>query len=152
MTIRSVVFDAYGTLFDVNAAARHAAQEPGFEALAETWPKLANDWRTKQLQYTWLRAITRDHCDFWQVTKEALDWSMEASGLRNDTRLRDRLLELYRTLDTFPEVPEMLAKLKAECGEGTLLQRPQTCQRVQKQCVLFMYGKRAVAPTETARL
>lgn len=113
MTIRSVVFDAYGTLFDVNAAARRAAQEPGFEALAEIWPKLANDWRNKQLQYTWLRTITRDHCDFWQVTKDALDWSIEASGLQNDPRLRDRLLELYRALDTYPEVPEMLAQLKA---------------------------------------
>ena len=68
MPIKTCVFDAYGTLFDVAAAAREAAAEPGREAFAAIWPKVANDWRLKQLQYTWLRAITKAHTDFWQVT------------------------------------------------------------------------------------
>ena len=70
MPIKTCVFDAYGTLFDVAAAAREAAAEPGGEALAELWPQLAAHWRTKQLQYTWLRAVTGDHKDFWDVTQD----------------------------------------------------------------------------------
>jgi 2-haloacid dehalogenase len=112
MPIEACVFDAYGTLFDVNAAARVAATEPGGEALAVVWPKLAADWRTKQLEYTWLRAIMREHADFWQVTQDGLDWAMEAGGL-SDSLLRQRLLALYRELATYPEVPGMLAALKA---------------------------------------
>jgi len=111
MPITTCIFDAYGTLFDVTAAARQAAAEPGQEALRDHWPRLAADWRTKQLQYTWLRAITGDHCDFWQVTQEGLDWAMEASGL-SDPALRERLLALYWELAAFPEVPETLAALK----------------------------------------
>jgi len=111
--IRVCVFDAYGTLFDVAGAARLAAGEPGGGALAEAWPKLAEDWRLKQLQYTWLRAITGRHADFWQVTGDGLDWALEASGLAGDAALRDRLMDLYRTLPAYPEVPAMLAALKA---------------------------------------
>lgn len=113
MTITTCVFDAYGTLFDVAAAAREAAAEPGNEALAGIWPKLAEDWRRKQLEYSWLRAITGDHADFWQVTGEGLDWAMEAAGL-DDARLRTRLMALYEELSAFPEVPAMLADLKAK--------------------------------------
>lgn len=112
MPITTCVFDAYGTLFDVNAAAREAAAEPGRGALAEVWPKLAADWRTKQLEYTWLRAVAGRHTDFWRVTQDGLDWAMEASGL-DDAQLRDRLLALYRELSAYPEVPEMLAALKS---------------------------------------
>ncbi|SMX44648.1 haloacid dehalogenase type II [Actibacterium lipolyticum] len=112
MTITTCVFDAYGTLFDVTAAAREAAAEPGNEALKGIWPKLANDWRLKQLQYTWLRAVTGDHTDFWEVTQNGLDWAMEAAGL-SDAALRERLLALYWELSAYPEVPEMLARLKA---------------------------------------
>jgi 2-haloacid dehalogenase len=112
MPISACVFDAYGTLFDVNAAARIAAAEPGHEALAVLWPKLAADWRAKQLQYTWLRAIMGEHADFWQVTQDGLDWAMEAAGL-SDAGLRQRLLALYRELPAYPEVPAMLAALKA---------------------------------------
>jgi 2-haloacid dehalogenase len=119
MPIRTVVFDAYGTLFDVAAAARLAAAEPGREGLTGVWPKLAEDWRSKQLQYSWLRAVTGRHCDFWQVTQDALDWAMEASGL-TDAGLRDRLLALYHELFAFPEVPAMLAALKAR-GLGTAI-------------------------------
>lgn len=111
MTITTCIFDAYGTLFDVSAAAREAAAEPGFEALAETWPKVAADWRLKQLQYTWLRAITKEHTDFWQVTQDGLDWALEASGL-DDPKLRARLLQLYWELSAYPEVPAMLKALK----------------------------------------
>lgn len=111
MPITTCVFDAYGTLFDVAAAARVAAEQPGQEKLAEVWPKLAADWRMKQLQYTWLRAITGDHKPFWDVTEDGLDWAMEASGL-NDPILRVTLLALYWELPAYPEVPKMLATLK----------------------------------------
>ena len=111
MTITTCVFDAYGTLFDVAAAAREAAQEPGREALRDIWPRLAEDWRRKQLEYSWLRAITGDHTDFWAVTGDGLDWAMEAAGLE-DPALRDRLMALYEQLSAFPEVPAMLRGLK----------------------------------------
>lgn len=113
MPITTCVFDAYGTLFDVAAAAREAADQPGQERLAECWPKLAADWRLKQLQYTWLRAITDAHTDFWQVTKDGLDWAMEAAGLGDDPELREMLLALYWELSAYKEVPMMLARLKA---------------------------------------
>ncbi|WP_413718490.1 haloacid dehalogenase type II [Silicimonas sp. MF1-12-2] len=113
MPVTTCVFDAYGTLFDVAAAARVAAEQPGQEELARVWPKLAADWRTKQLQYTWLRAVTGDHVSFWEVTKDGLDWAMEASGL-DDPVLRETLLALYWELPAYKEVPAMLATLKAE--------------------------------------
>lgn len=112
MTITTAVFDAYGTLFDVAAAAREAAAEPGRAALAEKWPVLAAHWRSKQLQYTWLRAVTRDHTDFWEVTRDGLDWALESTGLDGDAALRERLLQLYWELSAFAEVPAMLAQLK----------------------------------------
>lgn len=112
MTLRLCIFDAYGTLLDVAGAARAAAAEPQGAALAECWPRLAQDWRAKQLEYTWQRAITGDHADFAQVTGDALDWAMEAAGL-SDAPLRARLLALYDELPAYPEVPEMLARLKA---------------------------------------
>ncbi|MFV2002661.1 MAG: haloacid dehalogenase type II [Paracoccaceae bacterium] len=112
MAITTCIFDAYGTLFDVAAAAREAAAEPGREAFAELWPKVANDWRLKQLQYTWLRAVADAHTDFWQVTQDGLDWALEASEL-DDADLRARLLALYWELSAYREVPAMLAALKA---------------------------------------
>ncbi len=113
LTITTCVFDAYGTLFDVSAAARQAAGEPGGEALAAHWTKIAADWRTKQLQYTWLRAVMDAHVDFWTVTQNGLDWALEASGVAGDAALRARLLALYWELSAYPEVPGMLAKLKS---------------------------------------
>ena len=110
MPITTCIFDAYGTLFDVNAAARLAAAEPGREALAAVWPQVARDWRLKQLQYTWLRATADQHCDFWQVTQDGLDWAMEAANL-DDMELRERLLSLYWELPAYEEVPDMLADL-----------------------------------------
>ncbi|WP_377193359.1 haloacid dehalogenase type II [Ruegeria meonggei] len=112
MPITTCVFDAYGTLFDVSAAARQAADEPGFEALRQNWPDLANHWRLKQLQYTWLRAVADAHGDFWNVTQDGLDWALEATGLDGDPSLRQRLLDLYWELQAYPEVPEMLSALK----------------------------------------
>ncbi|GIT90927.1 haloacid dehalogenase [Jannaschia pagri] len=111
MPIDTCIFDAYGTLFDVTAAAREAAAEDGFEALADTWQTVARDWREKQLQYTWLRAVTGEHVDFWQVTGDGLDWALEAADL-SDPKLRDRLMQLYWDLTAYPEVPDMLGALK----------------------------------------
>ena len=113
MTVSSVVFDAYGTLFDIAAAARHAATEPEFAVLAGRWPALAAGWRQKQLEYTWLRAVTGYHRDFARVTRDALDWTLDAEGLAATPGLADRLIALYDQLDAFPEVPATLAALKA---------------------------------------
>lgn len=112
MPITTCVFDAYGTLFDVGAAARQAASEPGAAAWADRWPRLAAHWRRKQLEYTWLRAVAGAHVDFWQVTQDGLDWALEAEDLA-DPLLRERLLALYRELSAYPEVPGVLAGLKA---------------------------------------
>jgi 2-haloacid dehalogenase len=113
MTITTCVFDAYGTLFDVTAAARRAASEPGREVFAKVWVKVATDWRLKQLQYTWLRAIMDAHTDFWEVTRNGLDYALEASDLSDDADLRERLLALYWELEVYEEVPQMLRDLKA---------------------------------------
>lgn len=120
MPVTTCVFDAYGTLFDVAAAARVAAEQPGQETLARVWPKLAADWRAKQLQYTWLRAVTGDYISFWQVTKDGLDWAMEASRL-DDPALRETLLALYWELPAYNEVPQMLATLKARGFKTAIL-------------------------------
>ena len=111
MPIKACVFDAYGTLFDVAAAAREAAAEPGREAFAAKWPGIAKTWRLKQLQYSWLRAVAGAHCNFWDVTKDGLDFALEEAGF-SDEALRERLLALYWELSAFPEVPKMLATLK----------------------------------------
>ena len=120
MTIKTCIFDAYGTLFDVAAAARIAAAEPGREPVAAVWPALAENWRRKQLEYSWLRAVMGAHCDFWQVTQDGLDWAMAASGLA-DPELRERLLALYWELAAYPEVPEMLAALRARGMQTAIL-------------------------------
>jgi 2-haloacid dehalogenase len=120
MFFSTYVFDAYGTLFDVNAAAQAAAREPEHAALQAVWPKLAFDWRRKQLEYSWLRAVADRHCDFWSVTEDGLDWALEAQGL-TDPATRKRLLELYWELAAFPEVPAMLAALKAAGKQTAIL-------------------------------
>lgn len=111
MPIKTCVFDAYGTLFDVTAAARAVAEEPGQEGFAAHWQDVAAHWRAKQLQYTWIRALTGHHVDFWRVTQDGLDWALERTG-QTDPELRERLLGLYFTLAAYPEVPDMLAHLK----------------------------------------
>ena len=112
MPITTCIFDAYGTLFDVAAAARIVAAEPGREEFAKHWPQIAQDWRLKQLQYTWLRAVSGHHIDFWIVTQNGLDFALEASGM-TDPSLRERLLALYWELAAYAEVPAMLQTLKS---------------------------------------
>ena len=101
------VFDAYGTLFDYNAAARRHDAVLGDRATA-----LAEAWRLKQLHYTWLRSLMGRYAPFWQVTGDALDYAMAALGIE-DRALRASLMDAYLTLDAYPEVPETLATLKA---------------------------------------
>lgn len=105
--IKACVFDAYGTLFDVSSVARGAQ-----DALGERWQALSDLWRTKQLQYTWLRGLAGHHVDFWQVTGDALDYAMTTLGMEDRT-LRERLMNLYLSISAYPEVPAMLAALKA---------------------------------------
>src|SRR5271166_2435807 len=105
--VQACVFDAYGTLFDFASAARKCR-----DVLGDDIDKLTVLWRDKQLQYTWLRATQGLHADFWQVTGDALEFSLETLGI-DRPGLRDRLMKLYLTLDTFPEVLEVLQRLKA---------------------------------------
>jgi 2-haloacid dehalogenase len=105
--IEACVFDAYGTLFDVNSAARIAKG-----SLGEKWQPLAELWRMKQLQYTWLRGLAGRHADFWQVTVDALDFALSTLKLEDPT-LRTRLMNLYLSLSAYPEVPDMLKRLNA---------------------------------------
>lgn len=114
MPITTCVFDAYGTLFDVAAAARALAERPGRQAFAEVWREVAETWRLKQLQYTWLRAVADAHTDFWSVTQDGLDYALEAHGQDGDAELREDLLALYWELAAYKEVPAMLAQLKAD--------------------------------------
>lgn len=104
--IKACVFDAYGTLFDFNSAVMRCRDEIGAHA-----ERLSDIWRQKQLQYTWLRSLMGRHADFWQVTGEALDFALAAVAI-DDSDLRQRLMALYRELDTFPEVTSVLAQLK----------------------------------------
>lgn len=113
MPITTCIFDAYGTLFDVAAAARQAAAEPEFTSIKDDWQQIAEHWRLKQLQYSWLRAITHAHADFWKVTQDGLDWALEKTGHQGDTALRERLLQLYWELGAYPEVAKMLQSLKS---------------------------------------
>jgi 2-haloacid dehalogenase len=104
--VKACVFDAYGTLFDFAAAAKGCR-----DVLGDDIDKLTALWREKQLQYTWLRAVQGRHTDFWQVTGDALDFALETLGVEKPG-LRDRLMNLYLTLDAFPEVPDVLRRLK----------------------------------------
>ena len=112
--IEACVFDAYGTLFDVSAAASHCQ-----EALGERWQPLADLWRQKQLQYTWLRTLSGHYVDFWHVTTHALDFALASLAI-DDADLRQRLLDSYLELDCYSEVPDVLARLK-EAGMKTAI-------------------------------
>lgn len=105
--VRACVFDAYGTIFDFASAAAHCADVLGAKATA-----LTIMWRDKQLQYTWLRGLQGRHADFWQVTGDALDFALDTLQI-SAPGLRERLMNLYLTLDPFPEVRDVLACLKA---------------------------------------
>ena len=103
--IKVIIFDAYGTLFDVNSAAEKCKLKIG-----EKWKNFSSYWRTTQLEYTWLRSLMKRHKDFWQITEDSLDKSMHEYSI--DVSMRDELLNLYKVLSTFPEVKEVLKKLK----------------------------------------
>src|SRR5215467_529192 len=105
--IEVCVFDAYGTVFDFASAASRCGDLP-----ADKMTPLTALWREKQLQYTWLRALQGRHADFWQVTGDALSFALETLGITDDP-LHQRLMRLYLELETFPEVPDMLARLKS---------------------------------------
>ena len=103
--IKAIIFDAYGTLFDVNSAAEKCKDKIG-----DKWEPFANFWRTTQLEYTWLRSLMGRHKDFWQITEDSLDKSMKAFNI--DPKMKEELLNLYKVLSPFKEVPEVLKDLK----------------------------------------
>ena len=103
--VKAIIFDAYGTLFDVNSAAEKCKDKIG-----DKWEPFANFWRTTQLEYTWLRSLMGRHKDFWQVTEDSLDKSMKAFKIKFN--MRDELLDLYKVLSPFKEVQETLKSLK----------------------------------------
>ena len=105
--IKAIIFDAYGTLFDVNSAAEKCKDKIG-----DKWEDFANFWRTTQLEYTWLRSLMKRHEDFLQVTEGSLDKSMKAFKI--DPSMKNELLNLYKVLSPFKEVPEALKTLKAK--------------------------------------
>ncbi|MDA9081905.1 haloacid dehalogenase type II [Candidatus Pelagibacter sp.] len=112
--IKAIIFDAYGTLFDVNSAAERCKDKIG-----DKWEGFANYWRTTQLEYTWLRSLMNKHKDFWQVTEDSLDKSMNLFKI--DPAMKNELLDLYKILLPFPEVPEVLNLLKEKkCKLGIL--------------------------------
>jgi 2-haloacid dehalogenase len=113
--IKACVFDAYGTLFDFAAAARACR-----DVLGDAAEPLSALWRDKQLQYTWLRAAQGRHADFWQVTGDALDFTLETLGLERPG-LRERLMQLYLALEPFPEVPGVLAVLRSAGHKTAIL-------------------------------
>ena len=103
--IKAIVFDAYGTLFDVNSAAEKCKGKIG-----NKWESFANFWRTTQLEYTWLRSLMKRHKNFWQVTEDSLDKSMKTFKI--DSSMKSELLNLYKVLSPYPEVKEVLKTLK----------------------------------------
>ncbi len=105
MKLKAVVFDAYGTLFNVNSAAEKCKNKIG-----NKWESFANYWRTTQLEYTWLRSLMKRHKDFWQITEDSLDKSMKIFKI--DKNMKSELLNLYKTLSAFPEVKNVLEVLK----------------------------------------
>ena len=103
--IKAIIFDAYGTLFDVNSAAEKCRDRSG-----DKWESFANFWRTTQLEYTWLRSLMKRHKDFWQITEESLDKSIKTYKI--DPSMKNDLLDLYKALSPYEEVQEVLKKLK----------------------------------------
>ncbi len=103
--IKAIIFDAYGTLFDVNSAAEKCKDKIG-----DKWEPFANFWRTTQLEYTWLRSLMNRHKDFWQITEDSLNKSMMTFNI--DPKMKGELLNLYKVLSPFQEVPETLKTLK----------------------------------------
>jgi len=105
--IKACVFDAYGTLFDVNSAAVKCK-----EKLGNRWENFANAWRTTQLEYTWLRSLMKKHKNFWEITEDSLDHAMETFKIKKE--MRNELLNLYKKLSPYPEVKDCLEELKSK--------------------------------------
>ncbi len=105
MKTKAVVFDAYGTLFDVNSAAKRCKDKIG-----DKWETFANFWRTTQLEYTWLRSLMKRHKNFWDITEDSLDKSMKVFNINKN--MKNELLSLYKILSPYPEVKEVLKDLK----------------------------------------
>ena len=105
--IKAIIFDAYGTLFDVNSAAKKCKDKIG-----NKWESFANFWRTTQLEYTWIRSLMKRHKNFWQITEDSLDKSMKTYNV--DPLMKNELLNLYKVLSPFEEVPQILKELKAK--------------------------------------
>ena len=105
MKTKAVVFDAYGTLFDVNSAAERCKDKIGAK-----WETFANFWRTTQLEYTWLRSLMKRHKDFWQITEDSLNKSIKVFNI--DVNMKNELLDLYKSLSPYPEVKNVLENLK----------------------------------------
>ncbi len=105
MDTKAIVFDAYGTLFDVNSAAEKCKDKIG-----DKWEAFANFWRTTQLEYTWLRSLMKRHKDFWTITEDSLDKSMKVFSI--NMNMKNDLLNLYKILSPYPEVKEVLENLK----------------------------------------
>ena len=103
--IKAIIFDAYGTLFDVNSAAEKCKEKIG-----DKWEAFSNYWRTTQLEYTWLRSLMKRHKDFWKITEDSLNKSMKVFNV--DPNMKGELLDLYKILSPYPEVKETLYKLK----------------------------------------
>ena len=105
MKTKAVVFDAYGTLFDVNSAAEKCKDKIGVK-----WETFANFWRTTQLEYTWLRSLMKRHKNFWDITEDSLDKSMKVFNINKN--MKNELLSLYKILSPYPEVRGVLEDLK----------------------------------------
>ena len=103
--IKAIIFDAYGTLFDVNSAAEKCKDKIG-----DKWEGFANFWRTTQLEYTWLRSLMKKHKDFWQITEDSLDKSIKTYKI--NPLMKNELLDLYKSLSPYKEVQDVLKKLK----------------------------------------
>ena len=112
--IKAIIFDAYGTLFDVNSAAEKCKDRIG-----DKWEGFSNYWRTTQLGYTWLRSMMNRHKDFWAVTEDSLAKSMDVFKI--DPLMKNQLLDLYKVLSTFPEVKDVLQKLKKKSYKLAIL-------------------------------
>ena len=103
--IKAIIFDAYGTLFDVNSAAEKCKDKIGSK-----WESFSNYWRTTQLEYTWLRSLMKRHKDFWKITEDSLDKSIKVFNI--NPNMKSELLGLYKILSPYPEVRETLKLLK----------------------------------------
>ncbi len=114
MKTKAVVFDAYGTLFDVNSAAEKCKDKIGAK-----WEGFSNFWRTTQLEYTWLRSLMKRHKDFWEITEESLDKSMKVFDINSN--MKKDLLELYKVLSLYPEAKEVLENLKERSFKISIL-------------------------------